>query len=71
MSIGEYIDKMKKYNEKNINNDVCNNEDHEHNNNECYCFDCNQHLYKECLSLRTHKDHDKVNILEVKPNKEE
>ena len=71
MPIGEYIDKMKKYNDKNINCDVCSNKDHGHNNYEYYCLDCNQHLCKECLSFRTHKDHNKKIILEVKPNKNE
>ena len=75
MKIKEYIDKMKRYNdknnEKNINSDKCLNNDHKNNNYECYCLDCNQHLCKECLSSRTHKDHHKKNILEVKPNKNE
>ena len=71
MPIGEYIDKMKKYNDKNINNDKCLNKDHKNNNYECYCLDCNKHLCKECLALRNHKDHNKKIILEIKPNKDE
>ena len=71
MKIKEYLDKMKKYNDKNINSDKCLNKDHRNNYYECYCLKCNQHLCKECLSLKTHKDHDKKIILEVKPNKDD
>ena len=71
MKIKDYLEEMKKYNDKYINNDKCLNKDHKNNNYECYCLDCNKHLCKECLSLRNHKDHNKVNILEVKPNKVE
>jgi len=71
MKIKEYIDKMKKYNDKNIFYDICSDEGHEHNNYLCYCLDCKQHLCKKCLSSRIHKDHNKINILEVKPTKDE
>ena len=42
ISIEEYINKMKTFNDKNINNDKC----LIHNNKiyEFYCLDCNQHL---------------------------
>jgi len=43
--IKEYIDKMKKFNNKNINNDICNNKNH-NKKYECYCLDCNKHLCK-------------------------
>ena len=67
--IKEYIEKMKKYNNKNNNNDECN----IHNNNkyECYCIECNKHLCKECLKLREHIGHNKINIIEIKPNENE
>ena len=71
MKIKEYIDKMKKYNDKNINNDKCLNKDHKNNIYECYCLDCNQHLCKECLTSKIHKDHNKKIILEIKPNEDE
>ena len=68
ISIKEYIDNMKKYNHHlNLNNDVCN-----HNNKyECYCVDCNKQLCKECLSSREHINHQKINIIEIQPNKKE
>ena len=52
MPIKEYIDKMKDFNDKNINDDICIIEDHKKNKYECYCFDCNKHLCKECLKSR-------------------
>ena len=64
----EYIEKMKKYNNKNNNNDECN----IHNNKyECYCIECNKHLCNECLKLREHIGHNKINIIEIKPNEKE
>ena len=71
MKIKEYLDKMKQYKDKNINSDKCLNKDHKNNYYECYCLKCNQHLCKECLSLRKHKEHNKKIILEIKPNKDE
>ena len=38
MAIREYIDKMKKFNDKIINTDICSIKDN-HNNYECYCLD--------------------------------
>ena len=77
--IKEYIEKMKKYNNKNNNNDECN--IHNNNNNdecnihnnkyECYCIECNKHLCNECLKLREHIGHNKINIIEIKPNEKE
>ena len=66
--IKDYIKEMKKYNNKEINNDKC-----IHNNNiyECICLDCNKHLCKECLKTREHINHQKINIIEIKPNKNE
>ena len=68
MSLKEYIDKRKKYNDYNINKDKC--EDH-NNNYEIYCFDCNNHLCKECLKSRNHINHHKINIAEKQPSKNE
>ena len=68
MQIKEYIDKMHQYNDKNINNDVC----ESHNKNyESYCLDCNCHLCKECLKLRNHINHTKNSIIEIQPNEKE
>ena len=70
MPIKEYLDKMKKYkkyNDQNINNDKC-----IHNNKyECFCSECKKHLCKECLKSRDHINHQKVNIIEIQPNKNE
>ena len=69
MPIKEYINKMKKFNNKSINIDKC----LTHNDKiyESYCLDCNQHLCQECLKSRKHLNHLKNNILEIKPNKTE
>ena len=65
MLIKEYLDKMKDYTDKRINNDIC----QIHNNKyECYCLDCNIHLCKECLKLRNHINHTKNNIIEIQPS---
>ena len=69
MDIKSYLEKMKKYNDISINNDICN----IHNNHKyiSYCFDCICHLCKECLKSRNHLNHNKINILEIQPTKEE
>ena len=69
MLINEYFDKMKEYNDKNINNDKC--KIHYNNKYECYCLDCKIHLCKECLKLRNHVNHKKNSIIEILPNKKE
>ena len=66
MAIKDYINKMKSFNDKNINNDIC---DTHNKKFECYCTDCNKHLCKECLITRDHIDHSKYNIIEYQPNK--
>ena len=68
MYISDYIDEMKKYNNKNLNNDIC---DIHNNKYDCFCFDCNKHLCKECLKSRDHINHKKNNIIELQPNKNE
>ena len=69
MKIKEFINKMKKYNDNNINRDVC----QQHNDNiyECFCVDCNRHLCKECLKTRNHVNHQKNSITETQQNKNE
>ena len=69
MTIKEYLEKYKKYNNKKINNDKC--EIHNNNKYISYCFDCNNHLCKDCLKNRKHIHHNKNNIIEVEPIKEE
>ena len=56
ISIKDYIDKMKKFNDKKINNDIC--LDHKIKY-ECFCFECNKHLCKNCLKTRKHINHQK------------
>ena len=71
MSIKEYLEKMKKYNNKIINDDICKVHYKKSNKFVTYCLDCNLHLCKECLESRNHINHNKNNIIEVKPIKEE
>ena len=68
MSIKEYFEIMKDYNDKNINIDIC--QAHK-NKYECFCLDCKIHLCKECLKLRNHINHTKNNIIEIQPNSKE
>jgi hypothetical protein len=70
ISINKYIEDMKKYNNKNINNDRCEAHNNKYNN-EIYCFDCDRHLCKECLKSRNHFNHQKNNIIEIQPNQDE
>ena len=70
-SIKDYIDKMKNFNTKNINNDICTIINHKNYIYECYCLDCNKHLCKECLKSREHIGHNKTNIIEIQPNSKE
>ena len=73
MPIKEYLDKMQKYTNEiinEINDDTC--FDHKSNNRYIsYCFDCKCHLCEECLKSRTHFNHNKNNIIEIQPIKEE
>ena len=72
MPIKEYLSKMNKNKQKNINEDRC--KEHlsfKDNRFVSYCFDCNRNLCKECLKSRSHINHNKNNIIEIKPTKEE
>ena len=69
MSLTEYLNKKNKFYQKKINDDNC--EVHKHNKYVAYCFDCNLHLCKECLKTRKHINHNKNNIIEIQPTKEE
>ena len=71
LKIKEYLDKLKEIKLKNRNEikDKCT----IHKNKEyiCYCFDCNCNLCNECLEVRIHINHKKINIIEVKPKNDE
>jgi len=72
MSIKEYFEKIEKNKQKSINEDKC--REHiscKNNRYVSYCFDCNCHLCEECLKTRGHICHNKNNIIEIKPVKEE
>ena len=67
MLIKEYINRMKTFNNKNINYDKC----IIHNNKKykCYCSFCNQHLCKDCLKSGEHRNHNKILFVEIEHNK--
>ena len=46
ISIKEYINKMKKFNNKNLNDEVCIQDNH-NKKYEFFCLDCKKHLCKE------------------------
>ena len=66
--IDEYIKKMKEYNSKNINDDMCIKHKKKY---KIYCMECNIHLCIECLKSRNHINHNKINIVEIQPNNNE
>ena len=68
LSIKEYINNMQQYKNRDIHNDKCIIHDKK---NESYCLNCNIHLCNDCLKLRDHFNHNKNNIIEVKPNQNE
>ena len=70
LSIKEYIKKMKKFNNKNINDDICIVNSH-NNKFEYFCLDCKKHLCKECIKTRNHINHNKKIIIEIKPSEKE
>ena len=70
LSIKEYINEMKKFNDKNIHNDICL-EDNHNKEYEFYCLNCKKHLCKECIKTRDHINHNKKIILEIQPSKKD
>ena len=70
LSIKEYINKNKKFYKKNINDDICI-EDNHNKKYEFFCLDCNKHLCKECIKTRNHISHNKKIIIEIQPNQKE
>ena len=72
MLIKEYLSKMNKNKQKKINEYRC--KEHllsKNNKFVSFCFDCNRNLCQECLKSRAHINHNKNNIIEIKPIKEE
>ena len=68
ISIKEYLNQMKAFNNINNNNDMC----FIHNNKyECYCLDCNINLCKECLKSSNHINHNLKYIKVIEPEKKE
>ena len=68
MPVIEYLNKIKEI--KKLDNlsefkDQC--ENHKNNYYISYCFDCNNHLCKECLKIGNHINHKKNNIIEIQP----
>ena len=70
ISIKEYINEMKKFNNKNLNDEVCILDNH-NKKYEFFCLDCKKHLCKECLKARDHINHNKKIIIEIQPSKKE
>jgi hypothetical protein len=66
MSITDYLNKMKKFNDKKINVSICTIHNKEYFS---YCFDCNIHLCKECLTTKNHAYHYKLYLMEIIPEK--
>ena len=68
--IKEYLEKIKKFNDKKINGDLCT-EDNHNKKYEFFCLNCNKHLCKECLKTRNHISHNKKIIIEIQPSQKE
>ena len=72
MSIKDYLTKMEKFKKGSANGDSCKEHlSYKNNKYVSYCFDCKQNLCEECLKSRSHINHAKNNIIEIKPIKEE
>ena len=70
--LNEYFEKMEKYKQRHVNEDIC--QKHiscQNNKYVSFCFDCNCHLCEECLKTREHICHVKNYIIEIKPINEE
>ena len=70
LSIKEYINKMKKFNNKIINNDRCIDKNH-NSKYKIFCLDCNKHLCEACLKSRNHINHNKKILIEMQPSNNE
>ena len=67
ISIKDFCNKMKKYNNYKLNNQTC---DKHKKDYLVYCFDCKIHLCEECLKSGKHSYHYKINIIEIMPSNE-
>ena len=64
IEIKEYLNRMKQYNNIKLNKDKCDEHKKEYLS---YCFDCNEHLCKDCLEKGEHIYHYKTYIIEILP----
>jgi len=71
LSIKEYLQNMKNHYNKQLNDDICKVHTNKTEKYVCYCFNCKNHLCKECLESRTHLKHNKNSIMEIQPIQEE
>ena len=62
IEIKEYLQKMKQYNNKELNDDKCDKHKQEYVS---YCFDCKTHLCNECLKTRKHNYDYIINIIQI------
>jgi len=67
MKIKDYLKKIKQFNNKILNINICEKHNEEYLS---YCFDCNIHLCKECLRTGEHSYHYKIYIIEILPKNE-
>ena len=68
LSMKEYINKMKKIENTELNNDVC----HIHSQNYIiYCYDCDTHECEECYKIQQkHYNHNKIYLKEIIPDED-
>ena len=71
LSIKEYLQKMKNHYNKQLNDDICKVHINKVEKYVCYCFNCKNHLCRECLESRIHLKHNKNCIMEIQPIQEE
>ena len=71
LSIKDYLQNMKNHYNKQLNDDICKVHTNKTEKYVCYCFNCKNHLCKECLESRTHLKHNKNSIMEIQPIQEE
>ena len=66
MPIKQYLSEMEKYNNEQINDDICpiHNINNKYTN---YCLNCKEHLCNNCLLTKSHINHNKNNIIEIQP----
>ena len=67
MKIKNYLDEMIKHKDEKLNDKICNTHNKEYYS---YCFDCNLHLCKECISSKKHNYHYKIYLEEITPDNE-